>query len=145
MGLKITYTEGEGTLRSIGDPPNGIVNLAEDMRGPSVGWVVDPVWQPREQPDGVELSPVRGAAAEEELRDKLTFLDLDEFVAALQEAGDGQVAWSMMMMAFAERFRIAMRNAHIEPLYLYLDAARELRDLLNERFHEACAPEGGDD
>jgi hypothetical protein len=44
--MKLKWSDDEGLIRSVGDPPNGILTLdAQNEDG--VTWLVDPDWQPK--------------------------------------------------------------------------------------------------
>lgn len=55
MRLKLRYYRSEGTIRSIGDPPNGILTF--DCRHGRATWVVDPTMEPGSSRLGGPLRP----------------------------------------------------------------------------------------
>lgn len=76
MPLKIRYSPIEGVMRSIGDPPNGIVSIQALERS---DWVIDPAMPPAAMP-GVT---VHDTTDRPDLRSHLVVITPDELAAAV--------------------------------------------------------------
>jgi hypothetical protein len=119
--MKIVNVESENTLRSVGNPPNGIVVVVWTEQGPS--FAVDPKWEPKKA--GVEAVRVHGSPTSDAV--PIT-------PAEIVEAADGDeelvAIRSVATFAFIEAVNGCLPAGKIDLIQVYLDFLKETRDAI---------------
>lgn len=121
MSLKLKASPAESVIRSVGDPPNGVLVFANPDGGPT--WAVDSAWMPEkmegsgigvefhESEDGiwesqtpVDLEAVLDGAADDETR-AVIFMYAVSIPQAAAEAHAPKLRWERLdrEVAFARR------------------------------------------
>lgn len=139
MSLKLHYNGEEGVLRSVGDPPNGILTIAtgglSDPDSFEVSFVIDPLFQPKvwsERPESnieVEIKP-----RTREYDEKVSLITVQEAVDGLVDGRDGYALWQIGVTAFFPVLEFMRTNAETKYMRVCLEFAEELNAALDHRF-----------
>lgn len=131
--MKIVNVPEENTLRSIGDPPNGIVVIVVTPEGPS--FAIDPGWEPTQA--GVEVSRVRGMPSP-----TAETASAVELVAACEGAEELEFVEGAAKFAVTHAAQLYIPELNAEALGVYVEFMGEVRDALLAR--KEAEAEGGD-
>lgn len=121
MTLRIVHSPQEGVLRSVGDPPNGIVGFSVPEPGDSVRVIVSPTYDPA----GGNGQPVEDLATE---------LEYEEAIEALADNDAASVFYSTAASQFLARARLLLKLGETDQLALAAADLHRLREALKERF-----------
>lgn len=133
MGLLLRFSPNEGVLRSVGDPPNGILGIASP--NDIATFVIDAAWTPSSAPEQGEMR-VEAHGAEHGIDAESTPISLEDAVDACET--DRELSWLLRAPALALMAASqvnASKPTPFEVLFLqsHVDLIEAMRDLLIER------------
>lgn len=134
--MKLRSSKGEGVLRSVGDPPNGILVVVSDGAA-SFGFGVSPNWEPKDGPPtvpegaraamGVELVNSEGDHTED--------VEIEDVIEAVADRDSASLLLHMGAGVVVVVVNAALPLG-IESIERVLAFQREIRDGLGARWEE---------
>ena len=132
--MLLRYSEAEKVLRSVGDPPNGVVCLAAPGGDPT--FCIEGRWEP---PDASKLEDgevrVVAMTTESGLGPESEPVEAEELVAAAESLAECRMLWHMGISSLQVLVaQAAMEPGKLEQVTRLTLLMRELREAFDERW-----------
>lgn len=124
-GLLIRYDPDLGVLRSVGDPPNGILIVCAPQEGAT--WAVDGSYTP---PTGISGSAVDPQPSDDGMGPNSTVVDVDDVAAGCESRTEALGLLEMVGMAAASSFALYAPQLQFEVIGSHCELAVATRDAL---------------